>query len=822
MLNFKQTQFFTFIVLFVLMLAIVPATAQDEKEEMPSYQGLQPDTFMTTWLVLGPIPVFEGKPNSQDEEAQKKAFATDFLTQHVERAAGSLPTGEPPARTVTSIQPKPGLAHQIGEAEYRWQLAHAKGDIVNLVEVYGEKAFVVAYAWAEIDVPEAKTALLGVGSDDGVKVWLNGKLVHENWIGRPVQKDDDLVLLNLQAGKNQLLLKVQNMQLGWGFTCRALGPGMLSDKLLAAAGQGDLETLKLLLSQGAAVNTTKYGLTALHYAKMRGREDAVKFLLEKSADPNIQMPPQEAIVDAIFNDKIKGDSPGGAVLAAQNGEILYQKGFGFASLEHHIPVTPETKFRIGSISKQFTAAAILKLQEQGKLSVNDPLSKFIPDYPRGDEVTIHHLLTHTSGIHSYTSKPDFMKTAQAYVETEEHINSFKNDPYDFNPGEKWLYNNSGYFLLGYIVEKVSGEPFANYLKKTFFDPLGMEDTGIHHWSLILEHEATGYAYEDGKFKKAMNWDMSRAGGAGALYSTVGDLYRWNEAVFNGKVLNPSSLEAAFTPVKLNDGSIPTGAGGEYGYGWVISEKRGLKEIQHGGGLNGFATYLARYPAQNFTVTVLTNCAPPSPGIDPGGLANDVAEIYLWEQMKPRDSVMTNATVAANAYDDYVGQYVYAILTVTKEGDRLFAELTGQPKFEIFPKSETEFFWKVVDAQVTFVKNEKGEVVHAIHRQGGVEFKAPKLKTEPSTGVGTPGAYDAYVGQYAYAILTVTKEGDGLFAQMTGQPKFEIFPKSETEFFWKVVDAQITFVKDWAPSGHGKVVKAIHRQAGNTLEVPKIK
>src|SRR5207237_1030940 len=234
---------------------------------------------------------------------------------------------------------------------------------------------------------------------------------------------------------------------------------------------------------------------------------------------------------------------------AQGGKILFEKGYGLANLEHRVPITPQTKFRIGSISKQFTASAILKLCEQGTLRLDNKLSKFIPDFPRGDEVTIHHLLTHTSGIHRYTSKPDFMATVMMSVKTEDLINSFKNDPSDFAPGTKWSYNNSGYLLLGYIIEKVSGQTYEGFLGQNFFEPLAMNNTGVHHAIDVLEHEAHGYAYDDGKMKKALNWDMSRAGGAGALYSTVGDLFRWNEAVFHGKVLREESLATAFTPVK---------------------------------------------------------------------------------------------------------------------------------------------------------------------------------------------------------------------------------------------------------------------------------
>lgn len=786
-------------------MQIVGSSSEEAILKTAFYEGMKQDEFMKSWLVLGPIDVFPAEPEPQNQEIQKQAFDSDLLTQH---------GGE------SGIKPMPGLTHRINIRDYQWRLVDSRDDVVDLVKVYGKIDFVVAYAWAEINIPEATAALLGIGSDDAVKVWLNGELVHENWIGRPVNKDDDLVPVNFLEGRNQLLLKIQNQQFDWGFSCRILGHESLAEKFISLAGQGQLDDLKMLLSHGVDVNTKiGPGLTALHSAKIHGREDAVKYLLDNGADPDIQMPEKESLVDMIFDRVIRGDSPGASVLVAKDGEILYQMGYGFANLEHSVLVTPETKFRIGSISKQFTAAAILKLQEEGLLSVKDPLSKFIPDYPKGDEVTIHHLLTHTSGIHSYTSKQDFMDTVTVEIKPEDLVNSFKNDPFDFNPGEKWLYNNSGYFLLGYIVEKVSGLSLGDYLRKTFFDPLGMRDTGGHQWSLILKHEANGYSYEGGKFQKALNWDMSRAGGAGALYSTVGDLYRWNEAVFNGRVLSQPSLEAAFTPVKLNDGSA---GGGGYGYGWAISEQRGFKEIQHGGGLNGFSTFLARYPEQSFTVAVLTNCASPPPGLNPVAAAQEIAEIYLWEQMKPRESFVKDTTVKPSVYDAYVGRYDYgsAVLTVTKEGDRLFAQLTGQPKFEIFPRSETEFFWKVVDAQITFVKGGAGEVTHAIHRQGGVEFKAPKLKEEKIANVD-PAIYDAYTGRYDFkqiGTLTVTKEEGRLFIQMTGQPKAEIFPSSETEFFLKVVNAQLTFIKD----DRDTVIKVRLNQGGITIEAPKIK
>lgn len=799
---------FVFVLCVIFVLTNIQIQAQSlvqrsTAQETASYPNVQPDQFLTKWLVLGPLPISSIKPKPEDQETQKKAFAVELI--------------EPKLATV-----KAGQSQQIRGQKYEWRFVQAPEDIVDLTHTFGDSEFVTAYAWAEINAPEAKTMLMALGSDDGVKVWLNGQLVHENWIGRAVVKDDDLFPLSFKKGKNQLLLKVQNMQQAWGFCARIIGPTLFTEKLNSYAERGNLDALKLLLAHGADANSkTKSGLTALQVAKINGREGAARLLLEKGADPKIAMPAPEALLDEIFTETTAGETPGAAVLVAQNGKIIYQKGFGFANLENRVPVTVETKFRIGSITKQFTASAILKLQEAGLLSVQDALSKFIPDYPRGSEVTIHHLLTHTSGIHSYTSKPDFIQTVTVEVKPESLITSFKNDKYDFDPGTQWRYNNSGYFLLGYLVSKLANETYDAYLKKTFFEPLNMKDTGVHHWSDILAHEATGYSYLDGKFQKAQNWDMSRAGGAGALYSTVTDLYRWNEAVFNGKVLSEKNLAAAFTPVTLKDGSKPQTAGDGYGYGWSISDFRGTKEIAHGGGLHGFVTSLARYPEHNMTVSVLTNCAP-SRDLNPGGLTREIAQIYLWEKMKSQESYAT-AAVDPKLYDAYVGKYEYPggmILTVTRDGNKLLAQLTGQPQFEIFPRSETEFFWKVVDAQITFVKNEQGEVTHGIHRQGGQTLTVPRFKEEIPAQID-PAIYDAYVGEYELApgmIITVSKEGAQLFAQLTGQPRFEIFPRSETEYFLQVVKADITFVKDEA----GNVARLILKQGGVEQTARKVK
>ena len=229
-----------------------------------------------------------------------------------------------------------------------------------------------------------------------------------------------------------------------------------------------------------------------------------------------------------------------------------------------------------------------------------------------------------------------------------------------------------------------------------------------------------------------------------------------------------------------------------------------------------------FPDRNLTVVVLANAAPPVPGLEPGTLARDIAEIYLGDAMQARPSTKS-VTLSPEELEAFVGRYDYgqAILVVTREGGRLFAQLGGQPRFEIFPRSATEFFWKAVDAQVTFEKDASGRVVKAHHRQGMGSLDAPRLPDSPAGIQMDPAALDAYVGKYDYGqgqvVLTVSREGSQLFAQLTGQPRFEIFPTSPTEFVWKVVSAKITFVKD----GTGKVLKGIHEQGGRTLDVPKI-
>jgi D-alanyl-D-alanine carboxypeptidase len=410
----------------------------------------------------------------------------------------------------------------------------------------------------------------------------------------------------------------------------------------------------------------------------------------------------------------KGQGFHGSVLVAKDGKVLLAKGYGLANAEHDVPNTAETKFRLGSITKQFTATAILLLQDQGKLKVEDPISKHLTDAPKAwEKVTIHHLLTHTSGIPSYTDDPAYGKSMTKPETVDSMIARFKDKPLEFEPGSKFHYDNSGYFLLGAILEKVSGKSYEAFLKQAIFEPLEMKDTGYDRPATVLPKRASGYDRTGDGLANAPYLDMNQPFAAGSLYSTVGDMFKWDRALKAGKLLSKESMAAMFTPFK-----------DKYAYGWATGDHKGHKRVGHGGGINGFATDFERFPDDDVCVVVLCNVLP----ANPGKVAADLASIVFGETVAPPKARVA-VKVDPKIYDAYAGKYELAptfVLTVTREGDRLMTEPTGQSKVEIFPESETAFFLKVIDAQITFVK-EEGKVTHLILHQGGRDTKGKRLK-----------------------------------------------------------------------------------------------
>jgi len=307
-------------------------------------------------------------------------------------------------------------------------------------------------------------------------------------------------------------------------------------------------------------------------------------------------------LDAIASSYYPATEPGAAVLVTKDGEVLLRKGYGLADLEQGIPIEPDMVFRIGSVTKQFTAAAILLLEEEGKLSVEDDLRKHLPDYPTsGRAITIAQLLTHTSGIRSYTDMPDFGKRMREDMSVEEIIALFRDEPLGFEPGEKYAYNNSGYVLLGAIIEKASGKTYEAYLRERIFEPLGMSQTYYGSASRIIPKRAQGYDGVNAEFENAEYLSMTLPYAAGSLLSTVDDLAKWDRALEGTGLLSQASLDKWWKPFSLANGESI-----HYGYGWSISSYQGHRVVGHGGGINGFTCQLLRMPEDRVFVTVLTN------------------------------------------------------------------------------------------------------------------------------------------------------------------------------------------------------------------------
>ncbi len=405
----------------------------------------------------------------------------------------------------------------------------------------------------------------------------------------------------------------------------------------------------------------------------------------------------------------------GSVLVAREGKVLFRKSYGFANMEWQTPFTDDTKFRLGSVTKQFTAAGILLLEERGKLSVQDPVKKYLPDAPAAwDKITIHHVLTHTSGIPNFTSFPDYGPTKTLPSPAEKTVKRFWDKPLDFEPGSKWSYSNSGYVLLSYLIEKVSGMSYADFVAENIFKPLGLGDTGYDSFTRIIPHRASGYAPRGKAMLNAEYVDMTIPSGAGALYSTTGDLQKWIEGLLAGKLLSPASVEKMTTPFKDN-----------YAYGLDVRTANGHKQISHGGGIEGFNTFILHEADTRVTTVVLANLNGPAPGSIARQLTTlaDGGTVVLPAERK-------EVTVPATVFGSYAGDYQLTpaiLVKVTVEDGRPWVQLTGQPKLRLFAASETVLFVREVEAEFEFVKDASGKVTSLLLRQNGAEGKCPRVK-----------------------------------------------------------------------------------------------
>jgi len=400
----------------------------------------------------------------------------------------------------------------------------------------------------------------------------------------------------------------------------------------------------------------------------------------------------ETRMDQIVQSYVANKQFMGTVLVARGDQVLLSKGYGSADLEWSIPNTPSTKFRLGSLTKQFTAASILLLEQQGKLKTDDLVKKYVSNAPAAwDNMTVFHVLTHTAGIPNFTSFPEYPALSLSAMTPEKLVGTFLNKPLDFQPGEKWSYSNSGYVLLGYIIEKVSGETYEKFLQENIFTPLAMKDSGYDSNTAVIARRAMGYTpLPNGTILNAGYLHMSIPFAAGGLYSTTDDLLKWEQGLFGGKVLSAASLTKMTTPFK-ND----------YAFGVGVQTVNGHKLIDHNGGIQGFNTHLSYYPNEKLMIAVLSNLN----GNAPDQLAPQLARLAFGENVmltSERKEIILDPAVL----ERYRGVYKMAVppggnMLVAPEGNQLSTQLSGQPPVPIFAQSETMFFAKVVDAQIEF-------------------------------------------------------------------------------------------------------------------------
>lgn len=544
-------------------------------------------------------------------------------------------------------------------------------------------------------------------------------------------------------------------------------------------------------------------------------------------------------IDALLNQYFKFQEFNGSALVAEEGKIIYKKGFGMANMEWNIPNSPDTKFRLGSVTKQFTAMLIMQLVEDGKLKLHIPITTYIPDYPKdqGEKITIHHLLTHTSGIPNYTDQPSFISIMRNPITPIDLIKTFWNLPLEFEPGAKFKYSNSGYIVLGYIIEKVTGKTYEEMLKEMIFEPLGMKNSGYDHTADIIPKRASGYNKIGTEYFNSQYLDMSVPYSAGSLYSTVEDMYLWDQALYTNKLLSEKYLEKIFTPY-----SKPPFADG-YGYGWGLSKKYfdSLKDtlniVTHGGTINGFNSIILRITNSKDLIVLLNNT-----GVTKLNEMSDKIIDILYDQPyeMPKKPLLVNFSEimkekgideAANFYNKKIEEgekipemlmnlfgYNYLNKKQYKEAIEIFKlNIKAYPESYNVYDSYGEALIAAGDKEEA-IKNYKKSIEINPKNINGIE-KLRELGIDIKPNIDTK-IYDLLTGKYELNpqfILTVTKNEGKLYIQGTGQQKIEVYPNSELEYYSKIVNARITFVK----GENGIIVKLILHQHGQDMPAKKI-
>lgn len=522
---------------------------------------------------------------------------------------------------------------------------------------------------------------------------------------------------------------------------------------------------------------------------------------------------QRAQFDAALAEHFTADAPGGVVLVAKGDQVLYERALGLADVATNKPMTTASQLRIGSVTKQFTAVAILQLAELGKLHVTDEIQQHV-DFPKKEHpITIEHLVSHTSGIPNFTDLP--LYTAEAYAKPAtlpELIAHFKDLPLEFAPGTKWSYSNSGYILLTAIVEKASGMAWTDYVEEHLLRPAGMAESSASLAGTLLPNEpGLGYQPEGDGWIPAFPVSLTWPRGAGAIRSTVGDLWKWNTAVHQGQLLSSAMRAKAFAPYLLADGRSSG-----YGYGWMTMNVQGSPTLEHSGGINGSTTDVIYLPKEEIFVAVLVN----RESADASRLAPRLAAIALG---KPYGGPVQ--PLSAELAQEYTGVYVSTdsvVRYITADAQGLHAQRQGGGRFDLQHLGHDRFIYAHDVINLTFQRT-NGKVTGALFQARDREEQMTRSDQPLPSRVAIALKHTdllAYVGEYELMpgfTLTFRADGDRFFVRATGQQEFEVFGSAPHEFFLTVVDASMTF----HPEADGTVNRLTFRQ-GREMEGKRVR
>ena len=496
------------------------------------------------------------------------------------------------------------------------------------------------------------------------------------------------------------------------------------------------------------------------------------------------------------------DGPGAVVLVARGDTVLYRGARGLADIDAGVPLRPDARFRIGSVTKQFAAAGLLTLVEAGKVKLDDPLSKYVPGYPGGDRITVLMLLNHTSGVRSYTDISGYMdERIRSDLTTAQMIEVFRDLPPDFAPGEGWAYNNSGYVLVGAVIEAASGMPWHAYLERKLFRPLGMRDTGYGHDPRVVARQVRGYSTDGEKVTSPLPMSMTQPHAAGALVSNVDDLLRWNRALHEGRVLKDETYRRMITPV----GRAAAPAIG-YGFGLYTGTVRNRPALRHNGGIFGFASSMYYLPGPDITVVVLENDDVSNTGDSADTIARRLAAMALGDPYPAPVAVPVEAAAlqAAEGVYRFDGDVVRILRVVD---GKLTAQRGNSPRTALIPIAADEFLYDNGFDRLKLQRDPTGRISGVLffpRGEGDGLVGARSAEPLPTAPLGEQlprAALHRVAGVYVQGDLklTVFIDGDTLKAQLAGQDALAMRAASPTLFHIDETAATLTFPDGEAPA-----------------------